>query len=672
MYEAKSSLALLCTFLMLSPVGGFGADQSSGAPSPNQAAGTQAPSTPAPSTPAPVATQSHGILGKITEPYRPQAIAPPNMANSNRLDELLRGGNLYLSLQDTIALALENNLDIAIQRYGPAAADAAVLAAEAGAFARGVSTTVTAGPSGASISSSGTTPGTNQNSASVASAGTASAVGASVLQSSGPAIPNLDPILTGSASWSHQTTPQSSTFITGTTSLVQQQNLSAFGVQKGFITGTTVNLGLNNASTTSNNPRNDFNPATTGSLGFSITQHLLQGFGPAINSRQIHIARNNREVADLTFKLQVETTVAAVMELYWQLVAFNEAVKVEQEAVAAAQRLYEDNQRQVEVGTMAPIEVTRAEAQIAAADQQLVLARMQVLQQETIIKTALSRNGIASPSVADAHIIPTDVIRIPDVEPISPIQDMMAMAISSRPELAQSRIQIVNQGLTIKGSKNALLPTLDAVANVSNNALAGQLTNLAAPPGTIRGNNAFFIGGYSSVLTQLFNRNFPNYAAGFNLTIPLRNRAAQAQVINDEISLRQQQLGLQRLENQVRVDVQNALIGLTQARAQYQSATKQRVLQAQTLDAEQKKLALGASTIYNVIQDQQALTAAESNEVTARAAYARAKVELDRATGQILTNNDISIDEAFKGVVSRPPSQLPALANPPAQNPPAR
>jgi outer membrane protein TolC len=249
---------------------------------------------------------------------------------------------------------------------------------------------------------------------------------------------------------------------------------------------------------------------------------------------------------------------------------------------------------------------------------------------------------------------------------------MMAMAISSRPELAQSRIQIVNQGLTIKGSKNALLPTLDAVVNVSNNALAGQLTNLPPAPGTIRGNNGFFIGGYGSVLSQIFDRNFPNYAAGFNLTIPLRNRAAQAQVINDEISLRQQQLGLQRLENQVRVDVQNALIGLTQARAQYQSATKQRVLQAQTLDAEQKKLALGASTIYNVIQDQQALTAAESNEVAARAAYARAKVELDRATGQILTNNDISVDEAFKGVVSRPPNQLPALANPPAPNPPAR
>jgi outer membrane protein TolC len=276
---------------------------------------------------------------------------------------------------------------------------------------------------------------------------------------------------------------------------------------------------------------------------------------------------------------------------------------------------------------------------------------------------------VVAVSFADARIIPTDVINIPTVEAISPIQDMTAMALSSRPEMAQSRIQITNQLLTIRGSKNSLLPALDAVANVSNSGLAGQITSLAPPPGTLRGNNAFFVGGYGDALSQIFSRNFPNYSAGFNLTIPIRNRAAQGQVINDELTLRQQQLGLQRLENQVRVDVQNALIGLTQARAQYQSAIRARVLQAQTLDAEQKKLALGASTIYNVIQDQQALTAAESNEVTAKATYVRAKVELDRSTGQILVNNNISLDEAFRGVVSRPPSALPPA---PAPVPPAQ
>jgi len=645
----KPILAVLCSVLLLTPNGGFAADKP-GSP----------PNAPSQDNPVPQpATTSHSTLARITDPYRPKTVSPPATGNSGRLDSLLRAGNLYLSLQDAIALALENNLDIAIQRYGPQIADAAVLSAEAGGFARGVSTNVTAGPNSASVSSSGTTPGSNQNASSQASSGTASAVGGSVLQSSGPGIPSLDPSVTGTLSWAHLTTPQSSAFLTGTNSLINRQAVTNFGIQQGFLTGTIVNLGLNNTSTTSSNPRNDFNPSTTSSLGLTITQHLMQGFGPSVNSRQIRIAKNNREVSDLTFKLQVETTVAAVMTLYWDLVAFNENVRVAREAVAAATRLWEDNKRQVEVGTLAPIEVTRALAQIATGEQQLTIAQTQVLQQETIIKTALSRTGVASPSVAEAHIIPTDQINVPDTQPIAPIQDMTAMALSSRPELAQSRIQLQNQGLTIRGSRNALLPTIDAVANFSNGALAGQPSDLVAPPGTVHSNNPFFIGGYGSVLSQIFSRNFPNYSLGFNINIPIRNRAAQAQVINDELTLRQQQLGLQRLENQVRTDVVNAVIAVTQARAQYQAATKSHALQAQTLDAEQKKLALGASTIYNVIQDQQALTAAESSEVAAKAAYYKAKVEMERATGQILTNNNISLDEAFRGVVARPASALP-------------
>ena len=648
-------LSVLCSVLLLTATGSFAADKP--ASPPNQ-------DNPVPQP----AVSSHGVVGRISDPYRPRTVAPPTMGNSGRLDSLLRAGNLYLSLADTIALALENNLDIAIQRYGPQLADAAVLQAEAGGFARGVSTSVTAGPSSSSVSSSGTTPGTNLNASSQASTGTASAVGSTVLQSSGPSIPNLDPALTGTLSWAHQTTPESSAFLTGNNELVQRQAISNFGIQQSFLTGTTVSLGLNNNSTTANNPRNDFNPATNSSLGIAITQHLLQGFGTALNSRQIRIAKNNREVSDLTFKLQVETTVAAVMTLYWDLVAFNENVRVAREAVTSATRLWNDNKRQVEVGTLAPIEVTRAEAQIATGEQQLTIAQTQVLQQETILKTALSRTGVASPGIREAHIIPTDQINVPDTLPITPIQDTMAMALSSRPELAQSRIQLQNQELTIRGSKNSLLPTLDAVVSFSNSALAGQPSTLPAPAGTAHSNNPFFIGGYGQVLTQLFQRNFPNYSLGFNLNIPIRNRAAQAQVISDELTLRQQQLGLQRLENQVRTDVVNAGIAVTQARAQYQAASKSRVLQAATLDAEQKKLALGASTIYNVIQDQQALTAAESSEVAAKAAYYKAKVELDRATGQILTNNDISLDEAFRGVVARPASPVPPT--PPAPQPP--
>jgi outer membrane protein len=641
----RSYIAVLCAMLLAAPTGGFAADPPQQQPM----------------------SERTGIVARVTGPYRPVEQPPNSLADSTRLESLLRAGNLYLSLQDAISLALENNLDIAIQRYGPMLADASLRQAEAGGLARGVSTSVTAGPSSASVSSSGTTAGTNVSAGALTSNATASAVGASAISSSGPAIPSLDPALTGALSWGHLTTPQSSSFLTGTTSLIQRQNLSNFAIQKGFLTGTTVSLGLNNTSVTSNNPRNDFNPATTSSLALAVSQHLLQGFGTALNSRQIHIARNNREVSDLTFKLQVETTVAAVMELYWDLVSFNEAVQVGRDALAASQRLLEDNRKQVQVGTLAQIEVVRAEAEIASREQTLVVSQTRALQQETILKTALSRTGVSNPAIAAAHIITTDRIQVPAVEAVTPIQDMTAMALSARPELAQSRIQLANQQLTIRGSKNSLLPTLDVVANLSNGALAGDPNPLPAPIGSVHSNTAFFIGGYGTVLSQLFARNFPNYSIGLNLNIPIRNRAAQAQVISDELTYRQQQLVLQRLENQVRVDVQNAVIGVSQARAQYISAQKAQVLQAQTLDAETKKLSLGASTIYNQILAERDLVTAQSNMVTAEAAYARAKVELDRATGQILYNNNVSLDEASKGVVARPPSAIPDA--PPAAAP---
>jgi outer membrane protein TolC len=291
-----------------------------------------------------------------------------------------------------------------------------------------------------------------------------------------------------------------------------------------------------------------------------------------------------------------------------------------------------------------------------------------LLQQETIIKNALSRTGVSSPAVADARIVPTDVIRLPPAEAIRPIQDMVGQAMSARPELAQRRIQIENARINLKGSRSQLLPTLDAFVNLQNNALAGQVNTLPLPVGqefTSRGQpNAFFIGGYSTVLTQLFARNFPDYNAGFQLNIPLRNRAAQADMIRDQLSLRQQEMGMQQLENQVRVDVQNAIIGIQQARARYAAANKARVLQEQTLDAEQKKYALGASTIYNVILVQRDLATSQSAEVAALSAYSQARVELDRATGQTLQTHGISLEEAYRGTVSAAPSPLPVLDAP--------
>jgi outer membrane protein TolC len=629
MSQTKPLFALICALFLLLP----------------PRLGGQAPAEGTSRAAAHQLQTPDGPLGWLTHNYRSTVAPPIDLSNSHRLESLMRAGSLYLSLRDAMALALENNLDIEIQRYGPQIADTNLLRARAGGFAAPVSTSVFSGPG------------------SVTAAAPSSGLQSFLVSGStqiGPAPPSLDPAVIGSLGWGHTTAPQSNTVVTGTTALVQQQKTSALSFQQNFVSGTLVNLGLNNNIVSTNSARSSFSPATTSALSLAVTQHLLQGFGLALNTRQIRIARNNREVSDLTFKAQVIATISAVQDLYWDLVTYNENVRVQKSAEAAVEQLLGDNRKQVEVGTLPPIAVVQAEAEVAAAQQALTIAQTQLLQQEMILKNVLSRNGLVNPLVASAHIIATDQIRVPDVEAITPIQDATAMALAARPELAQFRILLQNQQIALRGTRSELLPTLDVVGQLTNNALAGQINPLFTGIPT-----PLFTGGYGTVLSQIFSRKFPNYSLALNLNIPLRNRTAQADMINGQLGQRQQELGLQRTENQVRLEVQNAVIGLQQARAQYQAATKQRILEEQTVDAERKKLAIGVSTTYNVILTERDLVTAQSNEVAARSAYAKAKVEIDRVTGQTLTNNDISMAEAYQGVVSRPPNPIPAA--PPSQ-----
>lgn len=644
MKSVQSPLAILCIVLLISAT-----------------AGAQ--------TPAPANTRNSGMsLGGLIRPYQAPEVAPVNLANSNRLDQLLRAGKLYLSLQDAIALALENNLDIAIQRYGPLQADAALLRAESGGFLRGVPTAVQSGTTNALAQVTGSAGGAGGGASLVSGGSTTTTAGGAVVTQTGTVIPNLDPVLFAQVNTGHRTAPQSNSFTTGVTALTLRNSVENFGIQKGFLTGTTVSYGWNNSGIQTNSPRNDFNPSMTSNMNLSFSQHLLQGFGMAVNNRNIRIAQNNQRVSDLVFKQQVIQTVAAIISAYWDLVSFNENVKVKQQAVGLNQKLYNDNKKQVEIGTLAPIEIVRAEAELASAQQQLTNAETQLLQQETLIKNALSRTGIASPSVADARIIPTDRINVPPQDAIVPVQDLIAQALENRPEVSQTRIQIDNTKIGIKGDKSALLPSLDLVGSLQNNALVGQINSAPLPAtGTsivpvVRSVDPFFIGGLGRALNQIFSRNFPDYSVGFQLSIPLRNRAARADLITDQLQLRQQELMQQRQVNQVRVDVRNALIALQNARAAYEASVKARILQEQTLDAEQKKYALGASTIFFVIQAQRDLTQAQSNEVAAQAAYAKARNQMEMATGRTLEANNVSVDEALKGDVTRPASALPVIS----------
>ncbi len=603
-------------------------------------------------------------FGQMSRWYEGSVVAPINVSNSPRLESLVRAGRLYLSLQDCIAAALENNIDIEIERYQPRLAEADLLRAHAGASIRGINTSLSSGT--ASAGGSAVTPSTGTITSNV------SASNNIALSNSGPPPLSLDPALTGNLQWGHFTIPQPTTFLTGTNTLISRQKVGNFGIQKSYLSGTTAQFGFNNNNQNTNNGRNDFNPVTSSNMELYVSQHLLQGFGFAVNNRNIRIAKNNLQVSDLLFKEQVINTVANVIGLYWDLVAYNEDVAVKRQALALAQKLYNDNKKQVEIGTLAPIEIVRAEAEVASREQDLTTSETNVLQQDTILKNAISRNGVASPTIAEVRIVPTDRIRMPQVEPIQPIQDLTAKALESRPELTQTDLQLQNSRIALKGSRNALLPTIDAFVDFRNRGQAGSINELPVRdpatgnlvPRSASSVDPFLLGGYGTVLGQLFSRNFPDYSAGFTLTIPLRNRAAQADYTTAQLNLRQGELQHQRQINSVRVDVQNALIALQQARARYMAAEKNRVLQEQTLDAEQKKYALGASTVFLVIQAQRDLATAEGTRVQALATYARARTQLDLATGQTLDTNNVRIEDALRGVVPTAPSPLPVLDTP--------
>jgi outer membrane protein len=594
------------------------------------------------------AAQAQQSVQWITRPYEPQPLAPANLSNTGRIESLLRDGKLYLSLQDAIALALENNIDIEVERYLFPLAQADLLRAQSGNSTQGISTNTSAGATGLStVSAPSFFSILSQNSifASLAT-GAPSSVN-----------PNgFDPTINSTVEWGHISSPQQNTVTTGTTSLVTTSTLANFNIQQNFATGGSATLTYNNSFSSQNSYLNLFNPVTNAYLDLAISQPLLQGFGIATNNRPIRVAKNNLRAADIVFKQQVIVTVETVVQAYWLLVSANEDVEVKRKALALSQKLYSDNQKQVDVGSLAPIEIVRAEAEVASDQQALVTSETTVLQQETILKNALSRNGLANPAVAAARIVATDRIRIPSAEKLGTLQELVSLAVENRPELQQSRIQLENQKILLTGTRNLMLPTLSAFADLRNTGLAGDPNGLSASGAA---QNPFFIGGYGTVLGQVFARNFPNYSVGLQLSIPLRNRNAQANYATAAVTLRQSELSVQKLINQIHVDVQNALITVEQARAQYAAAVKSRILQAQTLDAEQKKYAVGASTPFLVIQAQRDLSTAGGAEVVAEAVYIQARLQLDVATGRALEVYNIEIDEAKKGRISTGPNALP-------------
>jgi outer membrane protein len=593
----------------------------------------------------------------LLEPYFTPSVPEARLSNSERIHALIREGKLRLSVEEAIALALENNLDIAVARFGPAYAQTDILRTKSGAAGRGVqgafqSAALFAGALGGGVSAGGGGGG--------GGAGGATGGGSAVnLGNAG----SFDPVTGFSFGWDRRTTPLGTKVVTGVPYLTSQNSGYQGYFTQSFQTGTSYTLFLSGARSSSTSLTALFNPQVTSSFGVGINQPLLKGFGYRANARFIRLAKNSANIADSVFRQQVMTTISQILSLYYDLVYYRENVRVAERSLALAQKTLNDNKRQVEIGTLAPIEVVRAESEVAARQQDLIVAQTGLQQQQELIRTALSKQ--VDKELAAAEIDPTDQLPEPKPEDVPPLEEALSLAAQNRPEIEQADLNLRGQEITIKANRNGLLPSLDFFATYIGQGLSGDRCGQGVPvlacvqdPLTY---GQVTPSGASQALSQTFQGKFPDYSFGISLSIPIRNRSAQADAARALLEERQLRTQLQKTKNQVAQEVRNAEIALTQAKAQIEAARKAVTLAQQTLDAEQKKFQLGESTVFLVIQAQRDLVAAEVRNVLARAVYAKALTQFAQATGTTLAKHNVQIGEAREGRITRTPN-IPGTA----------
>jgi outer membrane protein TolC len=630
-----------------------------------------APSQSTPSAPQPEQaravhltdySQPRSAFPHILQPYLPQELAQPSFANSSRIDSLMRDGKIYLSIDDAIALALENNLDLDLARYNLNIADADLLRAKSGASILGVNTGVVQNTPGGGVGGLGGTVGSGTGGTTVAAGG--AGTGTLGLVSStlgiGSNITSFDPLLVSSLQLDKNETASTNVFSPAPGGIVAQNTYSAnFAYTQGFHWGTTLTAGFNNTHLATNSTVSLLTPQLGSNFQFRITQNLLQGFGSLPNTRFIRIAKNNREISDVAFRLQVITTVDQIENMYWDFVYAFENVRVQQESLTYAQKALDDAKRQAQVGTVPPIQVVSAQSTVATDQQNLIVAQNNLQLQQLLMKNALSRS-IEDPVLAEADVIPTSIMQVPQEEPVTPIQDLINDAMKHRAELVETRIDLNSRDINNRAVKNSMLPTLDAFAYYGGSGVGGDLNsqctfqgNACSPPPIFHGANSVSYGG---TLNQLVNGTAPDKGIGLSLNIPIRNRLAQSNQVRAQLEYRQAQVRQHQLENQVRIEVRNAQFDVKQNRTAVQAAQSAVDLARQTLDADQQKLKVGLTTQVTILQDAATLTTGESNLVSAKAAYEKSRLELDRATGLLLEHAGIDIADATRGQVTHLPN----------------
>jgi outer membrane protein TolC len=566
------------------------------------------------------------------------------MGNSARLKELIRAGNLYLSAQDAIALALENNIDVEVSRYAREIAQWQLLRSTAGGALPGV-------PSGASQAgsvASGQGVVGSQSAAGVSGGAGGQNGGRSAnatISQVGPVTQTLDPSFQVATTFTHTSSPQANATQSLTSNLVSGSRAYTATYQQGFLTGGNITLGYTDHYLNENAATDLLNPSVAPKLSLSIQQNLLSGFGMAVNSRNIVVSKIGIETSDLNFRKNVSNVTVQVLSAYYSLAADYLELKAKQGALDVA-RAFEDNvKRQIVLGAAADADLITAQTQTAQAEGDLSDSQAALQQQDLALRNLITRTGVTEPILEGVKIIPLDEMAIPPSDDLPSFQELVQTAIAKRPDLATDLTSERSSETSALGTRNGLLPTLQVVAGTSQAGLAGS---------SFGGINPYFVGGIGTALGQVFRRNFATNNGGVVFYTQVGNHQAQADFAIDQLQLRQTQLATRRDLAQVEVDVMNSVIALQQARAQFDAAVHNRVLQEQLLTGERRKYAAGASTPFAVSQQERDLTNAQSQELAALVAYRSARINLDATLGTTLEANHISIRDALTGAM--PPS----------------
>lgn len=658
------------------------------APAPPQQVRSDTTGTPGlPQAPAPRLTEplflrpttkdySRGKSG-FPDPFRwytATDYAAPRLNNSPRMDDLLRDGKIYLSLSDAVTLAIENNYDIAIARVDLDIADTDLLRARAGASLHGVPTglvTNTLGGTSSTITGGGGPGGTSSGTGG-GGAGTSGLVLST--NGGGPAPEILDPVVTSQISYESASLQQTNLFFSaGLPVIYNKTETYNFGYTQGFTTGTQLGVIFDNSRQRTDNPYSSFDPALSTNFRATLTQHLLQGFGRRINARFIVQAKNDRRISDSAFRQQLLYTVNQVENIYWGLVSAYEDEQAKERAVAQSTQLTEDNRKELAIGTLAPLDVVNSDASVATDKQALIAAQTNLEYQQLIMKQAIARN-LNDPQLSAAPVVPTDRValdRLPEED--MPVEDLVREAYQNNPQIEQAVLNMKNNQITIKAEKNGLLPVVDAYGFYGAAAAGGLVSPSCVLQAGVSGYPASACpvsANYRSVFSSTLNNSFPDYGVGVNVTIPLRNRTAQADQARSQMELRQSQMRLQQLYTQIRIQIINGQYALTNDRAQVAAAQASHDYAAQSFAAEQKKYKLGASTTANVLQQGRNLATADNTLISATGAYAKDRAALLQLLSTTLDRYNISIADAADGDVTRAPL-VPGLTAPKPQAAPA-